>query len=212
VNLGDFKSELRDKIKKGDSFDEKLGGYSRRAARWIEQNQTLQYMRRRVELDATAGEVVIPLPTNMPIKAVEYIRFTAADGTRLECQKGELSDPEIEWHTSSRYSSSGTLNPSHFYLDGVEALIFNQTFPVNMTGVGIVARYSDFPMRDNETHWLLNNAEGLMLRQAMIEYMTDARDDRGYQSYILQREQDLKVLLTADYEMRYAGQDLQLGI
>lgn len=206
MNLGEAKAQLRDAIKRGNSYDAQLGSFFRRAARWIEQNQTLQYMRRRVVLDSVVGDSVILLPTNIPIKSLEYIRFDAGDGSRYECSKGELSDPEINW--SLRVGSAW---PKHFYMDGVEALVFDRAFPEALPGQGIMVRYSDFPTADNQTHWLLQHAEGLMLRQALLEFMTTARDDRGYAITVAQRDQELKTLLNADFEMRYAGQDIQLG-
>lgn len=215
MNLGDFKSLLRDAIKRGDSYDSQLDGFARRAARWIEQNHTLQYMRRRIVLTSVQGDIVIPLPTNVSIKSLEYLRFAGTDGTRIECHKGELSDPDIEW-TTARYgtpewpSNSRAGLPSRFYLDGVESLVFDRAWPEELEGQGIMARYSDFPRSDNHTHWLLVNAEGLMLRQALIEFLTIARDDRGYTVALAQREQDIKALLNADYETRYTGQDLDL--
>jgi hypothetical protein len=215
MNLGEFKDRLRAAIKRGDSYDEELGSFARRAARWIEQNSTLQYMRRRISLDSVSGENVIALPTDVPIKSLEFLRFDAADGTIINCSKGELSDPEIQWMVKDRYGEvirtiGSTAWPSHFYMDGVEALVFNRTFPEDIPGQGIAAIYSDFPVADNKTHWLLQNAEGLMLRQSMIEFMTSARDDRGYAVAVAQRDQDLKALQNADFELRWTGQDIQL--
>lgn len=213
MNLGEFKTELRAAMKRGASFDDRLGGFTRRAARWIEQNYTLQYMRRRILVQSEAANDTILLPTNVPIKSVEYIRFEGTDGTRIECSKGDLADPAVNWNTLSRYSAwpTNTLFPTRFYLDGLEALVFDRAFPEALAGQGIMSRYSDFPMADNQTHWLLLNAEGLMLRQALLEFLTDARDERGYAIAKAQREEDIRALLNADYEARYTGQDLQLG-
>jgi hypothetical protein len=214
MNLAEFKSELRSSIKRGNSFDDRLGGFARRAARWIEQNYTLQYMRRRIIVNAVASKDVVLLPTNVPIKSVEYLRFDAADGTRHECSKGLLSDPEVDWTVNARYTdwpNRQAMWPSHFYMDGMEALVFNRVFPEALDGQGMMARYSDFPMKDTQTHWLLKNAEGLMLRQALIEFLTDARDDRGAAAAMQKREEDIKALLNADFEAQYTGQDIQLG-
>lgn len=213
MNLGDFKSELRSSIKRGSAYDDRLGGFARRAARWIEQNYTLQYMRRRILVTSEATKDVILLPTNVPIKSVEYIRFEGTDGTRYECTKGELSDPEIQW-TRNMHLTEWTRNmwtPSRFFLDGMEALVFDAPFPESLNGQGMMARYSDFPTADHQTHWLLIHAEGLLLRQATIEFLVDARDDRGAMAAKQQRDEDIKALMNADFEARYTGQDLQLG-
>lgn len=215
MNLGDFKDQLRAAIKRGDSYDDRLDGFVRRAARWIEQNHTLQYMRRRFRVKSVAGDEVVDLPPNVPIKSIEYLRFEGSDGSRYEMQKGDLSDATIEWVQSDRYSawpSNRAIMPSHFYLDGVVSLIFNRPFAEVLDGVGTMAQYSDFPRQNNQTHWLLQNAEGLMLRQSLLEFMVDARDDRGAQAVIMKRQEDIQALMNADHELRYTGQDLSLRV
>lgn len=214
MNLGDFKDELKVAIKRGDSYDDRLDGFVRRAARWIEQNYTLQYMKRRFTLKSVEGEEVIDLPQNVPLKGVLYLRFDGSDGSRYEMTKGDLSDTNIEWTQSDRYSawpSNRAIMPSHFYLDGVISLVFNRPFSEVMDGQGIMAKYSDFPKAANQTHWLLQNAEGLLLRQAMLEFMVDTRDDRGFQAVYAKREEDIKSLMNAEFETQYTGQDLSLG-
>jgi hypothetical protein len=213
MNLGDFKNELRSAMKRGSSYDDRLGGFARRAARWIEQNYTLQYMRRRITVTSVAGDTTILLPTDVPIKSIEYLRFNALDGTRFDCSKGELSDPDVLWTTATSGQIWDTMTqfPSRFYMDGTIALVFNVPFTESLQGQGIMARYSDFPVNDSETHWLLNNAEGLMIRQALLEFLVDARDDRGAQAAIMKRDEEIKALLNADYDARYTGQDIQLG-
>lgn len=212
MNLGDFKTLLRDAIKRGNSYDEQLDGFTRRAARFIEQNYTLQYMRRRFTLRSVAGEDKIELPTQFPIKSIEAIRFVGADGTLYPMAKGDLMDP-IQPRSIDRYGAiiwqSGSVLPSQFFMDGMYAMVFDKAFPEALDGQGMMARYSDFPKQDNQTHWLIQNAEGLMLRQCLIEFFTLARDDRGYSVAKLQREEDIKALLNADFEARHTGSDLQ---
>lgn len=212
--LGDFKNELRLAMKRGSSMDDQLDGFVRRAVRWIEQNYTLQYMRRVVRLVSVAGDDTIELPEGVAVKTIEYLRFTGSDGTRIECRKGDLSDRDSQWTQLDRYSAwpTRTLNPSVFWLDGVNALVFDRMFTESLTGIGLMAQYSDFPRQDHHTHWLLDNAEGLLLRQCMVEFLLSARDDRAAQAYMLKRQEDVQVLLNADQEMKYTGQDLGQGL
>jgi hypothetical protein len=216
LSYSDFKAELKLGIKRGDSYDGRLDGLVRRAVRWIEQNYTFQYMRKRVKLESQVGDEVIPLPTNVAIKGLEYLRFVANDGTVIECIKGELSDPEIQWGngiTGDRTAiwDSGARFPSHFYLDGVTHLVFDKAFTEVMLGEGIMTVYSDFPLGPTATHWLISNAEGLLLRQSMIEFMTAERDDRGFQAMVQKRQEDVQVAIAADYDTRYAGSELGLA-
>jgi hypothetical protein len=212
MNLGDFQAELKAEIKRGDSYDARLPNLIRRAARWVEQNYTFQYMRRRFEVDTAAGENVIGLPANVPIKSIIYLRFDAPDGTRYEVRKGDLSDEE--WtgpilRYESIWAGKVSTFPTLFYLDGVENLVFNRPFQEVITGQGMMVRYSDFPKQPNQTHWLLQNAEGLMLRQSLLEFMTSERDDRGFQAVSMKRAEDVKALMDADFEITYTGTDIQ---
>lgn len=210
-----FKDELRAEIKRGTSYDARMDGLIRRGARWIEQNYTFQYMRKRIRVDSQVGDETIPLPTNVPLKSLEFLRFIAADGTVLVCTKGELSDPEEQWGPLGRYDPwpvAQTQFPSRFYLDGVTHAVFNRTFQEALAGEGIMSIYSDLPLSPDQSHWLLNNAEGLLLRQCMVEFMTSERDDRGMAALVQKRQEDCKALIMADASVRYTGQDLGLAL
>jgi hypothetical protein len=221
MNLGEFYDQLRFMIKRGSSLDGQLPGYVRRAARFLEQNYTLQYMRRRFEVTSEIGTNRIALPPNVPIKTIENLRFLGSDGTEYPVNKGSMNDsalrafyPAYPSSFSSRYDPGvGWVGmPTVYYLDGVSALVFNQNFLESLTGEGIMVRYSEWPTADDQTHWLLENAEGLLLRQSMKEYFLATRDDRGQAGNDAQWQQDLKAMLNADYEMRYAGADLSSGL
>jgi hypothetical protein len=40
--------------------------------------------------------------------------------------------------------------------------------------------------------------------------VVNTRDERSYQMYMTQREDQMRVMLNADYETRYTGQDISL--
>src|SRR5687768_10063852 len=98
MTLGEFKQQLKDMLKRGDSLDEQIPGFIRRAARWIEQNHTLQYMRRQIKIDVDGDSTEIDLPEGMLIKTIEYVVFPQVfdrTGSPLQLRKGELSD--VAW-------------------------------------------------------------------------------------------------------------------
>lgn len=212
MNLGEFKSLLRDAIKRGDSYDSQLDGLIRRAARWIEQNYTMQYMRRLVRVQSVAGSDTILLPTNVPVKSLNFLRFIGGDRIYV-CRKSTLENQDTCGPWLDRYGdwpeTSKALFPTEFYMDGVESIVFNRAFSEVLPGEGLLIRYTDFPTEDSQTHWLLQYAEGLLLRQALVEFMVLARDDRGYTVAKLQREEDIKALMNADFDAQFTGQDLQ---
>lgn len=200
MNLGEFKEELRAAHKRGDSLDDRLVGFVRRAARFIEQNWTLQYMRRRFTLAIAAGVDEVALPPGVPVKTIEKLKVVQG-ATSYACNKVDLGEFEVPL--------DGV--PRQFYLNGTTHLVFNGPFASGASAFGILARYSDWPKENDETHWLLDNAEGLLLRQTLIEILTDSRDERGLTAMLAKREEDIRVLLAADYEARYTGQDIFLS-
>lgn len=205
MQLGEFKTEVKAALKRGDAFDDQIPGFIRRAARWVEQNYTLQYMRKQAVLDVEGDSPEVDLPEGLPIKTVEYVTFPTlfGRGDRIHtARKGELSD--MEWGQQTGYA------PELFYLDGVERLVFNGLFGTDVQGVAMIVRYSDWPNKDGLTHWLLQNAESLMLTQTLIEASVVTRDQRTWEMLRQQRDEQIRVLLSADYEMRYAGQDIVL--
>jgi hypothetical protein len=209
MNVGEFKTMLRDSHKRGTSLDSQLNNFLRRASRWIEQNYSLFYMRRRIHLTSTAGEDTIILPTSIAIKSIALLRYRNADGTLGKINKIDMEDEDwVPGQTA--YGIPSSTIPSAFSLNGSEELIFNARFSNSVDLEGIMIRYTDWPQDDDKTHWLLNNAEGLMLRQSMIEVSTYTRNADAYAVFLRQREEDVKVLLNADYEARYAGQDIFL--
>lgn len=211
MKIGEFKATLRQQLKKDDALDDRLDGYMRRAARWIEQNYTLQYMRRRFQLDINAGDELIEFPAGTAIKTIESMKLFFADGTSLPCNKIDFADienipGEEGWGVYQNWNY-----PRQFYLDGDNGIVFNGVPAGPATARGIMVRYSDWPVGDEKTHWLINNAEGLMLRQSCLEAALDTRDTRFLNDIRNQRNEDITVLLNADTSARFTGQDIVLS-
>ena len=200
--LGDFKILLRRAHKRGAALDADLDGAIRRAANWVESNYTLSYMKRTFSVEVSAGDTEIELE-DLNLKTVLGIRWNVMDayGKPQVCRKVEFEDVD----------ASLTGAPSQFYMDGERTLVFGQVIYETLTGAGRLTRFSDFPIEDDESHWLLRRAESLMLVQSMLELGIIARDDRSYQMFLSQREDQIRVLMNADYETSYAGQDISLN-
>lgn len=200
MNLGEFKDLLRRAHKRGTSLDHELDGAIRRAARWIEANYTLQYMKQRVTLTVERGTDEVALP-RIGIKAILFLRYRdLVDGEVMRISKSTLESFNHE-----------LMPPQEFYLDGATRLVFNGIFQEDAVLIGRIARFSDWPKKDTDTHWLLDNAESLLLTQSMLELGLISRDDRTYQTFLQHRSDQITVLQNADYEAEYAGQDIILG-
>lgn len=213
LTLGDFKTNLRRAHKRGSALDADLDGAIRRAAHWIEANYTLQYMRRRFLLSVAAGDDEVPVP-DVNIKAfltpILWTNALGADGKPSRCVKVDFEDQD--WSDPYR-AIDGTGVPMGFYLDGVSTICFTSGYSgyTTLAGRGFLSRFSDFPIEDDESHWLIRFGESALLTQSMMELaVINTRDERSYQMYMTQREDQMRVMLNADYETRYSGQDISL--
>lgn len=201
LTVGDFKDRLRRAHKRGSALDNDLDAAMRSAAHWIEMNTTLQYMKQRFELLVEPETDFVEAP-NVGIKAILTVRYKyVLDAWGKPIKLNKVSQE------SMCYSPASV--PDEFYLDGATTLVFNGKFQENFELVGMLARYTDWPKRDNDTHWLLNNAESLLLTQSMLELgVINTRDERTYQMYLSHRQDQMTVLQNADFETQYAGQDI----
>src|SRR5215207_783942 len=210
LTLGDFKTLLRRAHKRGTALDADLDGAIRRAASWIEKNFTLQYMRRRFTIELESGQSEVDVP-DVNIKAfITPIKWNAytSDGRWAECSK--ISFDEIAPPSARRDYSAV---PAGFYLDGVEKMIFDRTYSgaETLIGTGFISRFSDFPIEDDEGHWLIDFGESALITQSMLELgVVNTRDDRQYQMYLSHREDQMRVMLNADAEAQYSGSDISL--
>lgn len=200
MTLGEFEDQVRASAKRGTALDAQLPGFIRRAARWIEQNYTLSYMRRRITLSVAVGEQQIPLPAGN-FKELGPIVFAWSGGTSF------VNKVDLESLTVSEQ----IVFPTQYAVQGASDLIFNMPFSEAAIGAMVLVQYSDWPLAPNQTHWLLNNAEQLMLVQTMLNIMVDLRNDQGYQAVMNSRNEAVKALLDADYATRYGGQTIYSG-
>lgn len=201
-NIGEFKTLLRRAHKRGSALDVELDGAMRRAANWVEANHTLQYMRRRFTLDVEKDSDEAELPS-ISVKAVLSLRYlTVRDdfGRPISVRKVTLEEMDFD----------DVVVPNQFYLDGVTNLVFNGAFGENYQMAGMLARYSDWPKADTDTHWLILRAESLMLSLSMMELGLISRDERSYSMFQSNLSSQITVLQNADYEAVYAGQDISL--
>ena len=202
-SVGEFKILLRRAHKRGTALDAELDSAMARAARWVEMNTTLQYMRQRFELVTEIGSDEIALP-KVGIKSILGMRYK----DRLDDYGKPIHIRKVSQEEMIYY---GEGLPDQFFQDGIARLVFNGTYREVMQITGTLARFTDFPKKDTDTHWLLENAEGLMLAQSMLELGLISRDERSYGMYQSHRSDQIMVLQNADYEAQYAGQDIILA-
>jgi len=121
--LGELHTTISNALARGTSLDAQIPGYLRQAARWIERNQTYQYMRKNgtVLVDLTAEfpwVVQVPNPNWKSIDLIRLIPPGQTDGTRY-WDIGKVSPLD--------YSFRATRMPNGYWLNGTEQIILNHT-------------------------------------------------------------------------------------
>lgn len=202
LTVGDFYTDLRAMLKRGTSLDAELPGACRRAVRWIEQNHSLEYMRRRLVVDVAGGATIVALPS-ASYKAILSLGYRA-DGDWIGLTRRDFD-------TASRNDWGTPTGPRLYQLDGGSNLVLDVAPSTDLTLRGWWSLYSDWPSVPEASHWLLANAETLLRSQVMLEFALFNRDERSAALFSGMREEQIKVLQNAEYEARYANQDIVLG-
>lgn len=194
----DFRALVRSAIKRGNAIP--VDPYIRRAIRFIEMNYTLMYMRGVSPFSIVKGAASFSYASWGTIKSIDAIRAFFADGTFKDINK-------IEFPNIDRLSTYQGEFPSQFYLDAPTTTIY-----LNGTAtetVSAIAQRSVVSLMSDE-HWLFNFGEGATLGAALIEAGVDLKAPDLIQFGQAQFDRWIKVLLNADYDQRYNGQDIRL--
>lgn len=203
MTLAEFKAELRAFLKRGTELDDRLDAFVRRGIQFIEQNYSLFYMEKTLAVSSTAGTDVITLtlPAGTRLKSLKGIRFSTTEGI--------LNVNKIEFNSIERLSTYKGYFPSQFWVDGDGVVRFNGVPSQVLSGYAQVSLYSAYPS-EGSSHWLIDNAEGLLLGAAALEAAEDQRNEQITPFAQNKFDRNIKVMLQADYEARYTGQDIQL--
>lgn len=198
MNLGEFHTEVESCLARGSSLTAVVPGYVRRAARWLERNYTFQYMKQfldlYIDLDVASTPRYIELGIGAP-KKISFLRWRLSTG---EYQNLERVEPED-------LTALTTGTPDGFWLDGIRRLVLNKTPDENLTGELRIDRYTPWPTQLTFQHWLLDQAEDVLLAQTLVLMAPRLRDPRMVQTYEKMRDEGLKTLLLAEDELQYGG-------
>lgn len=193
MNLGDFHSVISNEANKGSSFSDVIPAKVRQAARWVERNATLKYMERFVE--ASLSDRCWNFPTTR-IKSIIFVRHLLENGKYKQIIQ---VDPQ-------QVVSIDEGIPDGFWIDGDDHFWFD-AFPSegNLELELLLVEYSDWPTDLTKTHWLIDNAEDLLIAQTMILLAPTAREPEWIGMYTKSRDEALRTLLLADEELRQSA-------
>lgn len=204
TTLGDIHDEVRANIRRGTSLDGLIPGFVRKAALWIERNNTLQYMRKfaTISVDASADTARYITLEDTRIKSVELFRWNLSDGTYQDLALRSPKD----------FLGLEVGTPSAYWLDGVERLVLASTPGENLSGELQVNRYTSWPTSLTATHWLIDNAEDILEAMAMVNFAKHARDPDLLSFWKGVFDTGLVGLYAADAELQFTNTDLRMGV
>lgn len=210
LSLGDFHTMAAEETSQASLVANRVVSATRQAARWIERNAEMQYMRRFVTftVDASAEYPrTLPLPgkpdtdgDSMGFRSFGFVRFVLSDGSFHYLN---YVDPRDVTAVESK-------RPTGFWMDGVDYLWFDNTPPEDYEGELYYVKYSAWPTDTSSTHWLLNNAEDVILGQTLIFLGSYLNEPEIKAHGMEMRTEGLATLLTADADLRSAHKDYQM--
>lgn len=204
MNLGEFHTEMSTIIRRGTSVDDLIPGFVRRAARWIERNRSLQYMRQFVTLEIDPDILTTPQYVsleNTDIKLVRMFRWVPSDDSDYiylkKCEPQDILAP-----------ATGT--PYNYWLDGTSRIVLSATPTEVLSGELYIEKYSSWPTADASTHWLIAYAEDALLAQSMYYFGRHARDRGIMEAAQADRNEALITLLAAEQDSEWSDSDLTI--
>ncbi len=203
TTLGDLQDQIRANIRRGTSLDDLIPGFIRKAALWIERNNTLQYMNKfaTISVDASSSDARYITLESTRIKKVTLFRWVGSDGSYQDLSLRQPGD----------FLSLETGVPSAYWLDGVERLVLSAKPGENLNGELQVARYTAWPTSLSSEHWLIDNAEDVLEARAMINFAKHARDAELMAFWQKIFDDGLVGLYAADSELQWANTDMRMG-
>lgn len=202
MNLGEFHQFIADDINRGDSLTATIPVVTRMAARFIENNYTLQYMRRFVSFTMDASAAVpncLPLPGEP--KSFGFFRLIPTGAS--EYHYLNKIDPR-----DSKIIEDGL--PDAYWVDGVDNFILDRSPDVDYPSELYYAQYTTWPTADSALPWLLANAEAVMIAQTMKLMVPVAKVPVLAKSYETLGTEGIRALLIADEELQRSGASVKM--
>ena len=198
TTLTTFHALVSTEINRGTKFDSEIGNFVRNAAKFVESNHTLEYMKKfdaTVDIAEDVRTVPISTLTSNEIKKILFWRIVNSDATFSYIEKIEAED----------LMTRADGKPSNFWIDGKTNFILGSTPDQAYadTEFGWV-EYTAWPTATalGDEPWLVTNAESLMKAQTMLEMKTRLRLSATRKAeYKEARDEALKVLLDAQKEL-----------
>lgn len=207
MNLGEFHTQISGNIRRGTSLDARIPAFTRQAARWIERNNTLSYMKRLAEIEIDPETADTPRYVELGgtnIKAILFFRWVEEgdDGTSLYHYLTP-TNPKDQTELSQGL-------PAFYWMDGVSRIVLTATPVEVLTGELQVVRYTSWPTAPEATNWLIDNAEDVLEAATMMNVAKYTRDAELGATWKNIFDMGLPGLYAADQEFQWENSDLAM--
>jgi hypothetical protein len=208
ITLATFETNVRSIINRGTKYDTEITNFTRQSARWIERNASLKYMECLEPLRIIEDDEEILFNTDL-IKSIIFMRLDIDRNLIQSLNIAWAFGPDDRWFFLKKGDPRDFIDkekgiPSHYWLgSGNRKIKFNRPSVTDFDGEIFYNRYSDWPTDTTKTHWLLNNAEDILLAQVMILMAPVLRNPRLVGQYRPIRDEAIRTMMLAEEETRW---------
>lgn len=186
-------------------MDPLLPVFTKQAVRWLERNNTFNYMVETAEvvlpLGETAGFAALGMPTDESVKSIEELLLYVPNGIVRARQVSA-----VDWV----YVRPAT--PSLYWIDWRNKLVeWNAEVAEPLTAKVRFALFSDVPDSLSASLWLTENASDVLLYQAVVQFAMTMRDNDLAQNYAAMRDQGLRTLALQQEAQEQANSEIWMG-
>lgn len=212
MNLGEFHALVSRETTMAPHFDLEIPSYVKRAARFIERNQDMEYMRKYVEftLNAAASQPrSIPFFNNR-VKDFIFFRYPITQGWPPGYENPVST--EGSWFYLTQVDPRDVAGnadgpPSAYWLDGRDCIWFDNKPGTDIDMQASWYEYTDWPTDPASEPWLVTDMEDLLLGQTMMFLSPRAREPEWIGLYRPQRDEGLRTLHLAEEQLRQSNRD-----
>lgn len=207
MNLGEFHTLTEAALGRGTALTTVVPTFVRFAARWLERNYTFQYMKKfvtvSIDVDVATTPRYVELGPGAP-KSIPMFRWVQSDGSYRNLRRVEPEDMD------SLEEATALSPPETYWIDGVERIVLGATPTEDINGELRVDKYSVWSESLTSEHWLLDNAEDVLLGQTLVMMASRTRDPKLRETWLSIRDEGLRTLLLAEEELQHSNQDYRL--
>lgn len=200
VQLNTFHDLVSGVVNRGTRYNSNIIVATRQAVRWIERKQTLKFMDKFSTFSLSVDQADLTFASSR-IKRVYFIRFPI--GGDFHYLNGQRSP--------KGFTSGQAGRPSEYWWErGTQRLVFSIPVDTAYDAEVMWAEYTTWPTDTSPDftsvfeHWLLDNAEDLLMAQTMLFMVPTLKDPLVRQFWQPIRDEGLKTIEIAEDEFRHS--------